>query len=72
MKNIRNSLKISTKIVQNVQEKSEMMEQTKIKKLTMNIAGIFKNRLSMTNKYSDEIKFNAAGKLFCELRDLLA
>ena len=38
MKNIRNSLKLSTKIVQNLQEKSEMVEQTKIKKLTMNIA----------------------------------
>ena len=43
MKNIRNSLKLSTKIVQNLQEKSEMVEQTKTKKLTMNIADIFKN-----------------------------
>ena len=62
MKNIRNSLKLLTKIVQNLQEKSEMVEQTKIKKLTMNIADIFKNWLPITNKYSDEIKFNATGK----------
>ena len=62
MKNIRNSLKLSTKIIQNLHEKSEMVEQTKIKKFTMNIADIFKNRLSVTNKYSDEVKFNATGK----------
>ena len=62
MKNIRNSLKLSTKIIQNLPEKSEIVEETKIKKLTKNIADIFKNRLSMTNKYSEEVKFNATGK----------
>ena len=39
-----------------------MVEQTKIKKLTINIADIFKNRLSMTKKYSGEVKFNATAK----------
>ena len=62
MKNIRNSLKLSKKKIQNLHEKSEMVEQTKIKKLTINIADIFKNRLSMTNKYSGEVKFNATAK----------
>ena len=62
MKNIRNSLKLSTKIIQNLPEKSEIVEETKIKKLTKNIADIFKNRLLMTNKYSEEVKFNATGK----------
>ena len=62
MKNTRNLLKLSTKIIQNLPEKSEIVEETKIKKLTMNIADIFKNRLSMTKKYSEEVKFNATGK----------